>query len=320
MKVFVTREILPAGLKLLKAHHEVDVWKDYAPPAYDVLLNKVKDCDGIVTMLSDKIDTGVIDAAKNLKVISQLAVGYDNIDVNYATSKKIYVTNTPDVLTESSADFSFALLMAIARRVVEADKYVRRGNWKVAWHPTMMLGGELYGATLGIVGAGRIGRAMARRAKGFNMNILYTSRSAKPEFEKECGAKRVELDELLRQSDYVSLHVPLTNETKGLINADKLALMKKTGYLISNARGPVIDETALYQALKGNKIAGAALDVFCKEPASSDNPLFSLDNIVVAPHISSAGTATREKMSVMVAENIIAALSGNKPKNRLNNF
>lgn len=320
MKVFVTREILPAGLKLLKAHHDVDVWEDYAPPAYDALLNKVKDCDGIVTMLSDKIDARVIEAAKNLKVISQMAVGYDNIDVAYATSKGIYVTNTPDVLTESSADFSFALLMAIARRIVEADQYVRSGSWKVAWHPTMMLGGELYGATLGIVGAGRIGRAMARRAKGFNMNILYTARSAKLEFEKECGAKHVELDDLLRQSDFVSLHVPLTNETKGLINADKLALMKKTAYLISNARGPVIDETSLYQALKENKIAGAALDVFCKEPALPDNPLFSLKNIVVAPHISSAGVVTREKMSVMVAENIIAALSGNKPKNLLNNI
>ena len=206
-------------------------------------------------------------------------------------------------------------MMAISRRVVEADKYVRAGKWKVAWHPSMMLGAPLRGTTMGIIGAGRIGQAMAKRGRGFDMRILYYNRSAKPEFEKECGAKRVELEELLKESDFVSLHVPLNDQTRGLINAEKLALMKKTAYLISNARGPVIEEKALYEALKNHKIAGAALDVFCTEPTPADNPLLELDNIVVAPHISSANTVTRTKMSVMNAEDITAVLMGKEPKN-----
>ncbi len=314
-KVFVTREILPEGLELLKKNFDVDLWTDYAPPSKETIKEHIKDADAILTMLSDKIDAEIINAAPKLKIIAQLAVGYDNIDLEAAKKRGIYVTNTPDALTDASADFSFALLMAITRRVVEADKYVRAGNWKVAWHPSMMLGAPLRGTTLGIIGAGRIGQAMAKRGRGFDMKILYFNRSAKPEFEKECGAKRVDLDTLLKESDFVSLHVPLNDQTRGLINAEKLELMKKTAYLISNARGPVIEEKALYEALKKHKIAGAALDVFCQEPTPANNPLLELDNIVVAPHISSANTATRTKMSVMNAEDIIAVLTGKEPNN-----
>jgi glyoxylate reductase len=314
-KVFVTREILPEGLEILRKNFEVDLWTDYAPPSKEIIKDHIKDADAILTMLSDKIDAEIINSAPKLKIIAQLAVGYDNIDLKAAKNKGIYVTNTPDALTDASADFSFALLMAISRRVVEADKYVRAGNWKVAWHPTMMLGAPLRGATLGIVGAGRIGQAMAKRGRGFDMKILYFNRSAKPDFEKECGAQRVDLDTLLKESDFVSLHVPLNEQTRALINAEKLALMKKTAYLISNARGPVIEEKALYEALKNHQIAGAALDVFCTEPTPKNNPLLELDNIVVAPHISSANTVTRTKMSVMNAEDITAVLMGKEPQN-----
>lgn len=314
-KVFVTREILPEGLKLLQDNFEVDLWTDYAPPSKEIIKEHIKDADAILTMLSDKIDAEIINSAPKLKIIAQLAVGFDNIDLKTAEARGIYVTNTPDVLTDASADFSFAQMLAISRRVVEADRYVREGKWKVAWHPSMMLGGSLRGATLGIVGAGRIGQAMARRGRGFDMKILYFSRSAKPDFEKEMGAKRVDLDTLLKESDYVSLHVPLTDKTRGMINADKLALMKKTAYLISNARGPVIDEKALYNALKSHRIAGAALDVFNVEPTPADNPLLELDNIVVAPHISSGSTETRAKMSVMTASDIVKALTGQRPEN-----
>ncbi len=314
-KVFVTREILPEGLEILRKNFDVDVWTEYAPPSKKIIKTRIKDADAILTMLSDKIDAEVINAAPKLKIIAQLAVGYDNIDLKTAKERGIYVTNTPDVLTDASADFSFAQMLAIARRVVEADKYVRAGKWEVAWHPSMMLGAPLRGTTLGIIGAGRIGQAMAKRGRGFDMNILYFNRSAKPEFEKECGAKRVDLDTLLKESDFVSIHVPLNDQTRSLINAEKLALMKKTAYLISNARGPVIEEKALYEALKNHQIAGAALDVFYTEPTPKDNPLLELDNIVVAPHISSANTATRARMSIMNAEDITAVLLGEKPKN-----
>lgn len=316
-RVFVTREILPEGLDILRKHFYVDLWTDYAPPSKEIIKERIKGADAILTMLSDKIDEEIINSAPKLKIIAQLAVGFDNIDLQAAKANGVYVTNTPDVLTNASADFAFAQMLAISRRIVEADRYIRNGDWKVAWHPSMMLGGSLYGATLGIVGAGRIGQAVAKRGLGFDMKILYFNRSAKPEFEKSCGAKRVELDLLLKESDYVSLHVPLNEETKGLINEEKLSLMKKTAYLISNARGPVIDEKALYKALKNKQIAGAALDVFNVEPTPANNPLLELDNIIVAPHISSANIATRTKMSVMTAKDIVAVLNGGEPTNIL---
>lgn len=316
--IFVTREIHQAGLKLMKQHFNVEVWPEYSAPPRAVLLERLGRADGLVSLLSDKIDTETLAAAGRLKIISQLAVGYDNIDVKEATRRGICVTNTPEVLTDASADFAFAMLMAVARRVVEADRYVRAGNWKVAWHPSMMLGRDIFGATIGIIGAGRIGQAMARRARGFDMKILYVSSSPKPEFERECAAVRVDLATLLKTSDFVSLHVPLTDRTRNLLDAEHLAMMKPDAFLINNARGPVVDENALYEALKNGRLAGAALDVFAVEPAPTANPLLTLDNVVVAPHISSASHATREKMSEMVAENLIAFFAGREPPDLLN--
>ncbi len=317
-RIFITREIPQSGLQMISSHFEVEMWPEYAPPPRNILLERLSNVEAMVTLLSDKIDAEVLRAAPRLKIISQLAVGYDNIDIKEATSRGICVTNTPEVLTDASADFAFAMLMATARRLVEADRYVRDGSWKVAWHPSMMLGRDIFGATLGIVGAGRIGQAVARRGRGFNMPVLYCSGSPRPEFEKECDAKRVDLETLLKNSDFVSLHVPLTDKTRQLLDAPRLALMKPTAYLINNSRGPVVDEAALYNALKTGRLAGAALDVFAIEPTPATNPLLELSNVVVAPHISSASHATREKMSEMVAENLTAFFDGREPPDLLN--
>jgi glyoxylate reductase len=267
--------------------------------------------------LSDKIDAEVFDVAPKLQIVSQLAVGFDNIAIPEATKRGIYVTNTPEVLTDTTADFAWALLMAVARRVVEADKYVRTGQWKVGWHPAMLTGRDIHHATIGIVGAGRIGYAIAKRALGFDMKVLFYDVIPRPEIEA-LGAKKVDLGILLKESDFVSLHVPLMKETHHLINAEKLRLMKKTAYLVNNARGPVVDEKALYDALKAGQIAGAGLDVFEVEPVPLDSPLLKLDNVVVAPHISSASLETRAQMSQMVADNLVAFFEGKKPPNLVN--
>jgi glyoxylate reductase len=317
-KVYVTRELPERGLKIIKEHFDTEVWPEYAPPPKSIIIEKARDVDALATLLSDKIDAEVFDAAPKLKIVAQMAVGFDNIDVQEATKRGIYVTNTPEVLTDTTADFAWALLMAVARRVVEADKYVRTGQWKVSWHPSMFLGRDVHGATIGIVGAGRIGYAVAKRAKGFNMKILYYDVIPRPDMERELDAKQVDLDTLLREADFVSIHVPLIKETYHLINADKLKLMKKTAYLINNSRGPVVDEKALYVALKEGIIAGAGLDVFEQEPTPVDNPLLKLDNVVVAPHISSASYETRSKMAEMVAENLVAFFEGRKPPNLVN--
>jgi glyoxylate reductase len=318
-KVYVTRELPERGMKIIRERFDAEVWPEYGPPPKEEIIRKARNVDALVTLLSDKIDAEVFDAAPKLKIVAQMAVGFDNIDVAEATKRGIYVTNTPGVLTETTADFAWALLMAVARRVVEADKYVRSGQWKVSWHPSMLLGRDVYGATLGIVGAGRIGTAVARRAKGFNMKILYYDVvPMPPEIEKELGAERVDLDTLLKESDFVSIHVPLIKETYHLINEAKLRLMKRTAYLINNSRGPVIDEKALYKALKEGWIAGAALDVFEQEPTPMDNPLLKLDNVVVAPHISSASYETRSRMAEMVAENLVAFFEGRAPPNLVN--
>jgi len=318
-KVYVTRELPERGLNMIKKYFDAEVWPEYAPPPKKVIIDKVKNVDALVPLLSDKIDAEVFNAAPKLKIVSQLAVGFDNIDLAEATKRGIYVTNTPEVLTDTTADFAWALLMAVARRVAEADRYVRGGQWKVAWHPAMLSGRDVHGATIGVVGAGRIGYAVAKRAKGFDMKILfYDVDPARTEIEKNLGGKKVDLDTLLRESDFVSLHPPLMKETHHLINAEKLKLMKKTAYLINNSRGPVVDEKALYEALKKGQIAGAGLDVFEQEPASLDNPLLKLDNVVVAPHISSGSVETRSKMSEMVADNLIAFFQGKKPANLVN--
>lgn len=317
-KVYVTRELPERGLKMIKQYFDAEVWPEYAPPPKTVIIEKSKNVDALVSLLSDKIDSEVFNAAPKVKIVSQLAVGFDNIDIPEATKRGIYVTNTPEVLTDTTADFAWTLLMAVARRVVEADKYVRTGQWKVGWHPSMLSGRDIYGATIGIVGAGRIGYAMAKRAKGFDMKILFYDVIPRPEMEKDFGAKKVELDTLLRESDFVTIHVPLTKETRHLIGMEKLKLMKKTAYLINNSRGPVLDEKALYDALKANRIAGVGLDVFEQEPTPLDNPLLKLDNVVVAPHISSASLETRSRMSEMVAGNLVAFFEGKKPPNLVN--
>jgi len=317
-KVYVTRELPERGLKIIKESFDAEVWPEYSPPPKEVIIKKVADIDALVPLLSDKIDAQVFDAAPKLKIVAQMAVGFDNIDLKEAIKRGIHVTNTPGVLTETTADFAWALLMAVARRVVEADRYIRNGEWKASWHPSMLVGRDVYGATIGVVGAGRIGSAVAKRAKGFNMRILYYNPSARPALEKELGAKRVDLDTLLRESDFVSVHVPLIKATYHMISAEQLELMKRTAYLINNSRGPVIDEKALYKALKEGRIAGAALDVFEQEPTSRDNPLLKLDKVVVAPHTSSASHETRSRMAEMVAENLVAFFKGRIPPNLVN--
>jgi glyoxylate reductase len=317
-KVYITRELPERGLNIIRKYFDVEVWPDYAPPPKSVIIDKVKDVDALGSLLSDKIDIEVFNAAPKLKIVSQLAVGFDNIDITEATKRGIYVTNTPEVLTDTTADFAWSLLMAVARRIVEADKYVRTGQWKVSWHPAMLAGRDIHHATIGVVGAGRIGYAVAQRAKGFDMKILFYDVVPRPEIEKDLGAKKVDMDTLLKESDFVSIHVPLMKETHHLINAEKLKLMKKTAYLVNNSRGPVVDEKALYEALKKGQIAGAGLDVFEQEPTPLDNPLLKLDNVVVAPHISSASLETRSKMSEMVAENLVSFFQGKRPPNLVN--
>jgi len=317
-KVYVTREMPERGLRIIKEKFDAKVWPEYAPPPKKVIIEKAAKVDALATLLSDKIDAEVFDAAPNLKIVAQMAVGFDNIDIPEATKRGIYVTNTPGVLTETTADFAWALLMAAARRVAEGDRYVRSGQWKVGWHPMMLQGRDIYGATLGIVGLGRIGCAIALRAKGFNMKVLYHDVIRRPDFEKEYGIEYVDVDYLFKNADFITINVPLMKETFHLVNEQKLKTMKKTAYIINNARGPVVDEKALYKALKEGWIAGAGLDVFEQEPISMDNPLLKLDNVVVAPHISSASYETRAKMAEMVADNLVAFFEGKTPPNLVN--
>ena len=318
-KIYVTRELPEDAMQILKAKFEVEVWQGEMPPPKNVLIEKVKKSDGLICLLTEGIGKDVIDAASpQLRGICQVAVGFDNIDVTAATKKGICVTNTPGVLTETTADFAFTLLMATARRIAEADKYVKSGQWKVPWGLMMLLGQDIWGKTIGIVGIGRIGSAVARRAKGFNMKILYYDVYRNEQVEKELGVEYVPLERLLNESDYVSIHVPLTPETHHLINEERLRMMKKTACLINTSRGPVVDERALYKALKEGWIWAAGLDVWEKEPVDLSNSLLKLDNVTAAPHISSGSIATRTKMAVMAAENMVAIQEGRVPPNLVN--
>jgi glyoxylate reductase len=316
--LFMTREIPKRGLDIIRENFDVDLWPDEAPPSKEEIIRRIKDKQALVSLLTDPIDEEVINSAPNLRIIAQYAVGFDNIDLKAATKRGIYVTNTPEVLTETTADFAFALMLAVARRVVEADKYVRNGKWKVAWHPLMMLGEDVHGRTLGIVGLGRIGCAVARRAKGFDMKILYYDVIRREDLERELGIKYVDLETLLRESDFVTIHTPLTPETYHLIGEKQLRMMKKTAFLINTSRGKVVDQKALYKALKEGWIAGAALDVFEQEPISMDDPLLELENVVLAPHIASATHETRSKMAEIVAENLLAFKRGEVPPTLVN--
>jgi lactate dehydrogenase-like 2-hydroxyacid dehydrogenase len=310
LKVFVSREMPPAALDRLRQHCQLEVWDDFLPPDYEVILGKMSDLSGLVCLLTDRIDAQLMDAGPGLKVISNMAVGYDNIDVPAANQRGIPVGNTPGVLTETTADFAFALLMAVARRIPEARQYVHDGKWRT-WHPTVLSGQDIFGATLGIIGSGRIGAAVARRAKGFGMRILVNSLETEEEI-RQLGGQKVNLDELLVESDFVSLHVPLTDETHHLISERELALMKATAILINTARGPVLDPKALYTALREGRILAAGLDVTDPEPIPLDDPLLTLDNCLIAPHIASASVATRTKMAEMAVDNVIAGLQGER--------
>ncbi len=314
MKVFVTYKIPEKGLEILKNKYELFVHDKDEFLTKEELLELVRDKDAVITQLRDPIDKEFIDAGKNLKIIANYAVGYNNIDVEYATQKGIYVTHTPGVLTEATADLAWALILAIVRRVVEGDKFTREGRF-VGWKPSLLLGHDLYGKTLGIIGMGRIGQAVARRALGFGMKIIYHNRHRLPkEIEDRYNTRYVSLEELLRESDVVSIHTPGTPQTYHLIDKDRLELMKPTSYLINTGRGSVIDEKALIEALKERRIQGAGLDVYEYEPKLTEG-LSSLENVVLLPHIGSATVETRERMSVMVCENVDIALSGKRPPN-----
>jgi len=310
-RVFVTRVIPDEGLEPVHQACDIDLWEDELPPPRDELLRRVKGVDGILSLLTDTIDDELLDAAgPQLKVVSNFAVGFDNIDVPACTRRGIPAGNTPDVLTETTADLAFALLMAAARRIPESVEYVRQGKWRT-WGPMLLMGVDIHAATLGIVGFGRIGREMARRGRGFGMEILYHDvHPASAEDEEALGARRVELDELLRESDFVSLHVNLTDETHHLIDADALRAMKPTAVLVNTSRGPVVDPDALAQGLRAGEIFAAGLDVTEPEPLPADHPLVRLPNCVVLPHIASASKVTRGKMAAMAAANLLAGLRG----------
>ena len=316
-RVFVTRVIPDQGLQLVQDFCDVDLWTEELPPPRAVLLARSAGVDGLLCLLTDRIDGEVLDAAgPQLKVVSNHAVGYDNIDVAAATARGVPVGNTPGILTDATADFAFALLMAAARRIGEGERYVRGGRWQT-WGPSLLLGPDIHGATLGLIGFGRIGQAMAKRAQGFDMRVLYADPS-EPAVAPAPSATAVDLDTLLAESDFVSVHTPLTPETRGLINRERLARMKRTAVLINTARGPVVDPAALYEALAARRIFAAALDVTDPEPIPMDSPLLTLDNIIIVPHIASASVATRQKMSLMAAQNLIAGLRGEHLPNCVN--
>jgi glyoxylate reductase len=299
-RVYVTREVPGRAIDRLREAHEVDVWTGDGPPPHDELVARARDSDGLLTMLTERVDADLLSAAGELRGVANYAVGTDNIDLDAATAAGVPVGNTPDVLTDATADLAFALLLAAARRLRDADEAVRTGNWPT-WSPTSFLGHDVAGATLGIVGYGRIGRAVARRGEGFGMKVIHNSRSG-----------GVSLEDLLRESDYVSLHAPLTPDTRGLIGERELGLMKPTAILVNTARGELVQTAALERALREGQIAGAGLDVTDPEPLPPDHSLLGAPNLTVVPHIGSATRTTREKMADMAADNLLAALAGER--------
>jgi len=312
-RVLVTRRIPDAGLKLVLDATDADLWEDELPPPRDELLRRVAGVEGLLSLLTDRVDDELLDAAGGpLKVISNFAVGFDNIDVPACTRRGIPVGNTPGVLTETTADLAFALLMAVARRLTEGYDHVRQDRWKT-WGPMLLLGRDIHGATLGIVGFGRIGREMAKRASGFGMRVLYHDvHRASPDDEAALNAESVEMDRLLAESDFVSLHTNLTPETEHLLDADAFGRMKRGAIVINTSRGPVIDPDALERALASGQIGGAGLDVTDPEPMRADHPLLHHPNCLVVPHIASASVATRDRMAEMAAGNLLSGLRGER--------
>jgi glyoxylate reductase len=297
-RVLVTRRLPGGALDRVTAEHDVEIWPGRLPPPRAELLSRAPQLEGLLSLLTDPVDAEFIEAAPSLRAISNYAVGVDNVDVVAATARGIPVGNTPDVLTESTADLALALMLGIARRLAEGEAFVKAGEW-ATWEPGLMLGRDLHGATVGIVGYGRIGQAVGRRLEGFGCELLTTSRSA-----------GVPLEALLERSDFVTLHCPLTPQTRGLIGADALRRMKPTAYLVNTARGPVVDTDALASALRAGEIAGAALDVTDPEPLPGDHPLLGAPNLLVVPHIASATHDTRGKMADMAVDNLLAGLAG----------
>ncbi|MEZ0289674.1 MAG: glyoxylate reductase [Sulfolobales archaeon] len=320
-RVFITRELFDEEINRIKEFYEVEIWDKYQAPPREVILEKASSYDALVTLLTDKIDCEVISRGRNLRIIAQYAVGFDNIDIECATRHGVYVTNTPGVLTEATAELAWALIMAVARRIVEADKFVRSGGWKssgTAWHPKMMLGLELKGKTLGIVGLGRIGSRVAEFGRVFGMRVIYYDVVRRRDLEESLGLEYVDLYKLAELADVISIHTPLTKETYHLINEEFLKRMKRSAILVNTARGSVIDTNALVKALREKWIAGAGLDVFEEEPLPPEHPLTSLDNVVLAPHIGSATYETRLAMARLVADNLIAFYKGEIPPTLVN--
>ena len=316
-RVFVARRLPGRALEYLAEHADARVWPAEMPPTAEELAAEIAGCDGLLSLLTDRVDEALLGRTPELLVVSNMATGFDNVDVAAASERGILVTRTPGVLAETTADFAFALLLAAARRVVEGDRYTREGRWKT-WGPEVLLGQDVYGATLGIIGMGGVGSEVAKRAPGFGMRILYTSRTRKPDIERETGAEFRPLEEVLRESDFVTLHTPLTADTRHMLNADSLRTMKRTAVLVNTGRGGLVDQRALYEALRDGVIAAAALDVTDPEPMLPDDPLLKLNNVIVTPHIASASVATRSRMAMLAAENLVAALRGEIPANAVN--
>ena len=311
-RVFVSRRIFPEALDLLNQVAQVEVWPEELPPSPQQLGDKIANAAGVLTTIMDRVDASLLDRAPQLKVISQLAVCLDNVDVAEASRRGVLVGYTPGILAKATADVGFALLLSAARRIGESERWVRAGGWEMAFHPMYWLGAEVNGATLGIVGLGQIGLEMAKRGLGFDMKIIYHSRSRKPELEEQYGLEYVDPQVLLRDSDFVSLHIPLTPETRHFIGEPELRMMKSTAILVNLARGPVVDSKALYTALSEKWIQAAALDVTDPEPIQADDPLLTLDNLVISPHIGSASVSTRREMCMVAARNLAAGLKGQR--------
>jgi glyoxylate reductase len=316
-KVYVTRRMLEPALSILSTECQVTLNKKPRPPSRKEILKNIVGKAGILCMLTDHIDADVMDkAGSNLKIISSYSTGFEHIDIKEATARGIYVTYTGDILAEATADLTFGLILACARNIVSAHEYVKNKKWKSAWGPDLMLGYNIHGTTLGIIGMGRIGSAVARRARGFDMKVIYHNRKRNQQLESELNATYAELDELLTQSDFVSIHATLNSASHQLIDSTKLRLMKKTAFLINTARGQVVKEVDLVRTLKHNQIAGAGLDVFETEPLLGSNPLLKMKNVVVLPHIGSATYQTRSKMAEVAARNLLDVLAEKEPSSK----
>jgi glyoxylate reductase len=311
-RVYITRQIFPDALDLIEKSADLELWPEDEPPSPEQLREAMADVDGAIINVMDRIDAPLLDAAPKLKVLSQVAAGLDNIDVPEATKREILVGYTPGVLAKSTADLAFGLLLAVARRVVESDKWVREGNWKISHHPMFWLGSEVNGSALGILGLGGIGLEVAKRGLGFDMKVLYHSRTRKRDLEKEYGFKYASFKRVLAESDFLSIHVPLTPQTNHFIGEKQLKMMKPSSILVNLSRGPVVDTEALHQALTKGTIAGAGLDVFDPEPVPTDHPILGLDNVVVLPHIGSASNRSRRDMHLLAARNLVAGLNGDR--------